>query len=44
MEPRPPLILGASHLEEVHNYKSEKEVRFSALLSEEAPEVKLALV
>jgi hypothetical protein len=39
-----PRILGASILEEVHNYKSGGELRFSALLTEEASEVELALV
>ncbi len=43
MEPRPlrPLILGASTLEEVHNYKSEKELRFSALLTHGDAELEL---
>jgi hypothetical protein len=44
LRPGPPLILGASLLEEVHNYKSGRDLRFSALLTEEAPEVTLTLV
>jgi hypothetical protein len=31
-------------LEEVHNYKSGRALHFRALLTEEAPEVELALI
>ncbi len=45
LRPGPPsFILGASALEEVHDYKSGGGLRFSALLSEDAPEVNVTLV
>ena len=44
LRPGPSCILGVSYLEEVHNYKSERELCFSALLTEEASEVELVVV